>query len=356
MSGNTTQDATQKPRSAQTKFQVFVSSTYRDLVEERRAVIEAVLAMGHIPVGMEVFEAGNDDQWTYIRNRIDEVDYYLVIVAEHYGSIGKKGLSYTEMEYRYAIEHQVPVAALLLDSKSRDSWPKSKIDFENRDKLEKFRTLCQKRMVAYWSDANSLGARSMQALMGLIRDKPRTGWVSGDQAMSPQLAAELARLSEENARLREEVTRHAASDRDSADLKRLAVSMEEPLITEFRRMSKLEGTSIGTLLADTALVRTLDAATMLGLLIDRTEAFLDGETEANVRKHVVAYLESKADGAAANSSQYLSAAHFLLLRMRVLNLIEAYEGPGAKGLPDTKLRLTQLARRAFDQAFTRHLA
>lgn len=33
------------------KYQIFVSSTYADLVDERRSVIESVLNLGHIPVG-----------------------------------------------------------------------------------------------------------------------------------------------------------------------------------------------------------------------------------------------------------------------------------------------------------------
>jgi hypothetical protein len=85
------------------KYQIFISSTFEDLTEERRLVTEAILSMNHIPVGMELFAAGNEDQWTFIKNRIQESDYYIVIIAERYGSIGPKGISYTEMEYRYAI-------------------------------------------------------------------------------------------------------------------------------------------------------------------------------------------------------------------------------------------------------------
>ncbi|MER8765483.1 MULTISPECIES: DUF4062 domain-containing protein [unclassified Mesorhizobium] len=40
------------------KYQIFVSSTYADLVDERRSVIEAVLNLGHIPVGMEAHQQG----------------------------------------------------------------------------------------------------------------------------------------------------------------------------------------------------------------------------------------------------------------------------------------------------------
>lgn len=44
------------------KLQVFISSTYTDLIEERQAAVEAILDAGHIPAGMELFKAGNDSQ------------------------------------------------------------------------------------------------------------------------------------------------------------------------------------------------------------------------------------------------------------------------------------------------------
>ena len=37
------------------KYQVFVSSTYEDLQEERKKVMEALLQMNCFPVGMEYF-------------------------------------------------------------------------------------------------------------------------------------------------------------------------------------------------------------------------------------------------------------------------------------------------------------
>ena len=42
------------------KYQIFVSSTYEDLRDERNEVIKACLNMGHIPVGMEMFNAAYD--------------------------------------------------------------------------------------------------------------------------------------------------------------------------------------------------------------------------------------------------------------------------------------------------------
>ena len=37
------------------KYQVFISSTYKDLIEARAKVRDAILSMYHFPVGMELF-------------------------------------------------------------------------------------------------------------------------------------------------------------------------------------------------------------------------------------------------------------------------------------------------------------
>ena len=86
------------------RYQVFVRSTFTDLQEERQEVMQALLELDCIPSGMELFPAANEDQWTLKKKVIDDCDYYMVILGGRYGSIGSDGLSYTEMEYRYALE------------------------------------------------------------------------------------------------------------------------------------------------------------------------------------------------------------------------------------------------------------
>ena len=41
------------------RFQVFVSSTYADLRDERRRVIQTLMGMDRIPAGMELFPAAD---------------------------------------------------------------------------------------------------------------------------------------------------------------------------------------------------------------------------------------------------------------------------------------------------------
>jgi Domain of unknown function (DUF4062) len=86
----------------QVRYQVFVSSTYDDLRAERQQATQAISEAGFFPSEMELFPASDDAQWELIKRVIEESDYYVVIVAGHYGSLSPNGLSYTEMEYDYA--------------------------------------------------------------------------------------------------------------------------------------------------------------------------------------------------------------------------------------------------------------
>jgi hypothetical protein len=60
------------------RYQVFISSTYADLKEERRRVIQTVMEMDCIPAGMELFPAVDEEQFQFIQRVIDDCDYYLL--------------------------------------------------------------------------------------------------------------------------------------------------------------------------------------------------------------------------------------------------------------------------------------
>lgn len=63
------------------RYQVIISSTFRDLVQERQEVLKAVLAIDHMPAGMELFPASDDAAWQLSRDVIDGSDYYVVIIG-----------------------------------------------------------------------------------------------------------------------------------------------------------------------------------------------------------------------------------------------------------------------------------
>lgn len=85
------------------KFQVFISSTYEDLKNERQKVQDIILSMYQIPIGMEMFSAADEEQWEIIKDHIDNSDFYVLIIGHRYGSViedgSDAGISYTEKEY-----------------------------------------------------------------------------------------------------------------------------------------------------------------------------------------------------------------------------------------------------------------
>jgi hypothetical protein len=87
------------------KLQIFLSSTYEDLIDHRLAAMEAVLAAGHIPAAMEQFSPGDETAWEKIQAWIDESDAFILILGGRYGSIEPtSGKSYVQLEYEYGQE------------------------------------------------------------------------------------------------------------------------------------------------------------------------------------------------------------------------------------------------------------
>lgn len=187
------------------KFQVFVSSTFRDLHQERDLVIKAILEMGHIPVGMEMFSAADEEQWNIIKKQIDQSDYYIVISAHCYGTCDATGLSYTEKEYDYALLKGVPTLGFILDEST--SWPKERSDSDKAaiKRLRAFKEKLKQKPVSFWKNGEDLYGRCSIALMKAFNAYPREGWVRASQVQDAAAAKEIVRLSSENAELRERI-------------------------------------------------------------------------------------------------------------------------------------------------------
>jgi hypothetical protein len=176
------------------RYQVFVSSTYDDLREERQEVMRALLELDCIPAGMELFPAANEAQWDVIKKVIAECDYYVVISAGRYGSIGQEGQGYTEMEYRYAVDIGRPVIAFLHENPMELPANKVEETDEGRERLRIFRELLKQKLCKYWRTADELGSVVSRSLVRLIKTAPATGWIRADEAAEELSAGEILRL------------------------------------------------------------------------------------------------------------------------------------------------------------------
>lgn len=176
------------------RHQVFVSSTYEDLREERAAVISALLQLDCIPAGMELFPAADDDSWTLIKSVIDDCDYYLAVIAGRYGSIhAPSGKSFTEMEYQYALEIGKPTIALIHQNPSALAANKSEQSDEGRRLLAAFREGAKKKNCRLWADRSELVSAVFTGVLHLRKTRPSLGWVKGNET-SREDKDELLRL------------------------------------------------------------------------------------------------------------------------------------------------------------------
>ena len=159
------------------KYQVFVSSTYEDLKEERAAVTQCLLDNNCIPVGMEQFPASNMSQMEYIENMLDDCDYYILIIGGRYGSLDDDGVGYTEKEYNYAQQKGIPVMAFV--NLHPEKLPNEKCEHANIEKFKAFRDRVRnaKKLVKGYSDIGDLKANVVTAVNAAIREYPGIGWV-----------------------------------------------------------------------------------------------------------------------------------------------------------------------------------
>jgi hypothetical protein len=203
------------------KLQIFVSSTYRDLVDERQAAVSAILKAGHIPAGMELFTAGDLSQMDTIKEWIDASDVYVLLLGGRYGSVEPNtGLSYTELEYDYAVSNNKPVFSIVQSEESIEAKLRNVgsdvIELSKPTELKQFRAKVLSRISSFFSDEKDVRLAIYESLAELEKDDRVVGWVRAD-SVPDQVAinSELTHLRNENAELRVDLAK-ARSDREVA--------------------------------------------------------------------------------------------------------------------------------------------
>jgi hypothetical protein len=206
------------------RYQVFVSSTFDDLQEERQKVLQAVLEMKAFPAGMELFPSANEEQWAFIQREIESSDYYIVITAGKYGSLAEDGRSFTEKEYEYALSLKKYVMSFLrrdllgLKGRQLEQEP------DRRHNLEAFHEKVKRnKLVKFYDSPEGLKSLVIQALVHAFQFQPKEGWVRAKNARRLEDLEDVTRLQKrvmeleaENAKLSADPTAPFAQGDDTA--------------------------------------------------------------------------------------------------------------------------------------------
>ena len=168
---------------ADKKYQVFISSTYSDLKEERRKILDVLLMADCIPSGMEAFVATDNEQFDVIKKVIDLCDYYILIIGKRYGSISPlTGKSYTEMEYDYAVSKDIPVLVFAIDETVELPIEKTETSKTRVAALYKFRRKAMNsRLASIWKTTDELTGALGVSIMQVKERFPRQGWARSSQ-------------------------------------------------------------------------------------------------------------------------------------------------------------------------------
>lgn len=165
------------------RYQIFISSTYLDLKEERQEVLLAVLEQKCIPAGMELFIATFKNLWDVITGIIDESDFYILIIGRKYGTPAENNISYTEKEFNYAKDKEIPIMIFIMDYSNFNDFEKEKTNDKGlMSFIKKLEKSNEKGVIKYPENKYQLKSYVTTAINEHKNDKTlnRPGWVRGD--------------------------------------------------------------------------------------------------------------------------------------------------------------------------------
>lgn len=167
------------------RYEIFISSTFKDLIEERQVIKNIIFEQDNLATGMESFVGGRPP-WHFIEKAIESCDYYILIVGGFYGSINSKseqeGLSFTECEFRLAQKLGKEILLLMLSERGLQqlSVEKRETSDDKIRKLTEFRErIMRDHTVIEWDDLKDLKTKVPERLSRWLRENPIKdgGWV-----------------------------------------------------------------------------------------------------------------------------------------------------------------------------------
>lgn len=136
-------------------MKIFVSSTYLDLKEHRKAVDEIINRLGAQCRGMEYFGARPFEPKKVCFEEIDQCDIFVGIYAHRYGSIPKGDqYSITEQEFDYARRKGLACYCYVVDP--THPWPPTNIEVQATHKLERFLGKVQTLVISTFTTPDNL--------------------------------------------------------------------------------------------------------------------------------------------------------------------------------------------------------
>ena len=141
-----------------------------------------------MPIAMEFFPGSEREPIEVIKRKMDECDYFLLVMKGKYGSICKEtGKSFTEMEYEYALEKDIPTLIFIYSEPQNLRASEVEYDdFERRQKLELFIGRIKQHTVSGWTNAFALSKEVVISMNYMVENNKRAGYRRFQEVQDPE--------------------------------------------------------------------------------------------------------------------------------------------------------------------------
>jgi len=164
------------------KKTVFISSTFEDLAEHRRAIWDLLKEFDVRIRGMEKFGARKESPLETSLSEVESSDIFVGVIAFRLGSVDKNsGKSITQLEYEKISELKKEILIYLIDEENANVLIKYVDHGIKRDKLEAFKKILkEEQTVAKFITKDDLIEKLKRDMKRVLEHKEQKEEISDD--------------------------------------------------------------------------------------------------------------------------------------------------------------------------------
>jgi len=168
-----------------TRYQIFISTSGRDMQPERMVLSQTLVGMGFFAWGLE---HRTPLTTTLARRQIDECDYVILLLGSQYGEQAISGVSYLSLEYEYALSQAKPIIVFMHEQPENREIDLQETHPQLKDKFLAFRKklLHEAEHIFYFKTPRELELAVRLNIPLMIEQYGGGGWVPAHQAQQLQ--------------------------------------------------------------------------------------------------------------------------------------------------------------------------
>lgn len=164
-----------------TRYQIFISTSGRDMQLERMVLSQTLVGMGFFAWGLE---HRTPLTTTLARRQIDECDYVILLLGSQYGEQSISGVSYLSLEYEYALSQAKPIIVFMHEQPESREIDLQETHPQLKDKFLAFRQklLHEAKHFFYFKTPRELELAVRLNIPLMVEQHMGQGWVPAHQA------------------------------------------------------------------------------------------------------------------------------------------------------------------------------